>query len=120
MTHAALKEAKEAHKSQLINEVQGKARFKTFRANNELYMRYDAARAPKDIDSGELRAYNALVSNLRRGSSLPSKSSIHTEKSKPNQTRQKPNDTSVRQTSYGQEAATSTIQTASHNEQLQS
>lgn len=42
MPSTSLRAAKEEQKSNLINELKGNARFKTFKANNELYMRIDA------------------------------------------------------------------------------
>ena len=82
-----MKEAKDAHKSQLINQTQGKARFKTFRANNELFMRIDEPRSgdvasqpslvknenesqntPKEPNTATLKDYGALK---RKGLSLP-------------------------------------------------
>ena len=46
-------------KPSLINELYGNARFKTFRANNELFMRIDAVR--REDDSNEILMYNALL-----------------------------------------------------------
>ena len=89
MTQAALKEAKDAHKSQLVNEVQGKARFKTLRANNELYMRVEAVQTTSEMQTDGAKTYNALLSKMRRGSDVPSKASIQTESFKNNQTQSK-------------------------------
>lgn len=43
MPSACLRAAKEEQKHNQTNELRGNARFKTFKANNELYMRIDAA-----------------------------------------------------------------------------
>ena len=67
MPSGSLKAAKEEQKSNLINELQGNARFKTFRANNELYMRIDAVKndlgtdANQANDLNEVKAYNQLI-----------------------------------------------------------
>ena len=63
---------KDELKSNMISELNGKARFKTFKANNELYMRIDpvknedgtvAINAATDPNN-ELKAYNALLANM--------------------------------------------------------
>ena len=67
MPSGSLKAAKEEQKSNLINELQGNARFKTFRANNELYMRIDAVKndlgtdANQAGDLNEVKAYDQLI-----------------------------------------------------------
>ena len=51
----------------MLNELRGEKRFKTFRANNELYYRIESS---SNVDINEQKIYNALLSKL--GSSLPS------------------------------------------------
>ena len=68
----------------MLSQLQGAGRFKTFRANNELYMRIDAA--PAVADAPEIKMYNALVEHMGPAASdrtgphatLPSSSSAKT------------------------------------------
>ena len=46
----------------MLSQLQGAGRFKTFRANNELYMRIDVD--PPAAEAPELKMYNALVADL--------------------------------------------------------
>ena len=65
----------------MLSQLQGAGRFKTFRANNELYMRIDAA--PPASEATDVNVMNALAEHLgpaaseRAGphASLPSSSS---------------------------------------------
>ena len=46
----------------MLSQLQGTGRFKTFRANNELYMRIDAA--PAATEAPEMKMYNAFIEHL--------------------------------------------------------
>ena len=46
----------------MLSQLQGMGRFKTFRANNELYMRIEAA--PPAAEAPEIKMINALVEHL--------------------------------------------------------
>ena len=50
----------------MLNELRGEKRFKTFRANNELYYRIETS---SNVEMKEQNIYDSLIEKL--GSSLP-------------------------------------------------
>ena len=57
----------------LVTDIQGNMRFKTFRANNELYMRIDSIKP--EVEANEQRIYDALVKSIKKG--MPDSSRQH-------------------------------------------